>query len=368
MLPKNGFARLIVCGSCALLLFNSTVACGQLILNEASAVGDDQFVQTDEDFACDKAYEGYDFGVHPYSGNSNGVFDPVPGNPFPADIDNSDNVFDPVSMACIDADPETTLPNGWSLKQATGFGRIQSNGGDWMELVVTDDHTDLRGYTLFWENDDNIDLAIGTNPEERGFIKFTDNEAFADLRAGTILTISERDSVAEIRDKFPDDVEFNLGGPDPHDTGHVYDLSTDDSFDPYSADDWHVHFHVDESLTDNGIATEYFEGFSDVKVDNDWWQMTIFDSTNTAVVEEAEDPGVMTISDLTTGKVQETVGEIPNLVSVNNQEMLTLRDDPTDATVSDYEDVDWSTFGSPNLYNDNTESTLDGRPEFFHLA
>ncbi len=270
----------------------------QLILNEANATSEDNFVATG---GTSKPYEGYDYGAMPYSGNNNAVNDPVaPGNPFPSDLSANSGI-------------QTTLPNGFDLASPTGWARIRGNGGDWIELVVTEDHTDLRGYTLFWENDESINGAMpdnmpGLHPDERGFIKFTHDQAYADLRAGTIITISEVDMVDEIRDKYPP-TPFPIN-PLVHDTGYNYDLSTDTSFDPFTAADWHIHFHCDESFTDQGIATQFFEGFSDVKVDNDLWQMAIFDATNTSVVEQAEDEGVTMVTGLDVGLVQGRIGEL----------------------------------------------------------
>ena len=93
--------------------------------------------------------------------------------------------------------------DGISLRPRAGH-RILGNGGDWLEFVVTEDHTDLRGYTLYWENDDGpVNMIPGENPDERGFIKFRNHKAFADLRAGTVITLSEDNQVAERRDKYP---------------------------------------------------------------------------------------------------------------------------------------------------------------------
>ncbi len=343
---------------CGALLMLTHAAKAQLILNEANAVGADQFVDVDPE----KPYEGFDFGIAAYSGNDNSETDPVqPGNPFPLDVNDNPSIT------------QTTLPNGWDRSQPTGWARIEGNGGDWMELVVTQDHTDLRGYTLYFENDENFNFVIGENPDERGFIKFLNNKDFADLRAGTIITISEDASVNEIRDQYSANPNYALFPS--HDTGFDYDLSSDPTFDPFQSDDWHVHFWVDESKTDNGLPTEYFAPFSDAKVDNDEWTLWIFDSTNTAAQAEAEDPSVSTISDLTTGLIQGPIGESqPDWGTntgggnVNNQELLSMNADPSDAATSaDFEDVDFSTFGRPNLYNDTTEDTLDGVQDFSAL-
>ncbi len=349
--------RLIVTSGYLMLLL-AHAAEAQLILNEANAVGADQFVDVDPE----KPYEGFDFGIVTYSGNDNSETNPSdPGNPFPLDVNDNPSIT------------QTTLPNGWDRSQPTGWARIEGNGGDWMELVVTQDHTDLRGYTLFFQNDEDFDFQIGENPDERGFIKFLNNKDFADLRAGTIITISEDASVNEIRDQYSANPNYALFPP--HDTGFDYDLSSDPTFDPFQGDDWHVHFHVDESRTDNGLDTEYFAAFSDAKVDNDEWTLWIFDSTNTAAQAESEDPSVVTVSDLTTGLVQGPIGESQDDWgantgggNVNNQELLSMNADPSDAATSaDFEDVDFSTFGRPNMYNDATEDTLDGVQDFSAL-
>ncbi len=56
------------------------------------------------------------------------------------------------------------------------------NGKDWIELVVVSDHTDLRGWRVQVRNDGG-DPVVLTLP---------DDIALADVRAGTILTISEQ--------------------------------------------------------------------------------------------------------------------------------------------------------------------------------
>ena len=140
--------------------------------------------------------------------------------------------------------------------------------------------------------------------------------------------------------------------------------------------DWHIHFHLDESLTDAGVATQYFEAFSDIKVDNDNWRMAIFDATNTALTPTVvESPGPRSGLDLTTGLKHDFVGESAanwgdntGAGGVNNQEVVNLTADPvTGISNAEYEDVDWSTFGAPNMFNVSVESTLDGAQDFTAL-
>jgi hypothetical protein len=338
--------------ACAILIAASCSVSAQLILNEANAVGNTEpYI---EDGGTTKPYEGFDYGVLPYSGNTNSPIDPnEPGNPFP-DVD------------AVAPGVQDELPNGW--KAETGWARILENGGDWIELVVTEDFTDLRGYWLYWENDDDQDNIPG-EAGEWGFVRLSYDPAWMNLRAGTIITISEDPVRAEIRDRYPDIPGDPPSAPVIHDTGHIYDLGTNLGFDPIGVGvptapeddgDWHIHFWLNESITQNqGMDTQYFLADSNIKVDNDDWVHWIFDSTN---------PGPSPGGDLTTGLVQDIVGEdAPDWGDdtggggVNNQEVIALNADPVSGiSASWYEDIDFSTFGRPNLFNAAVESTLDG--------
>src|SRR5262249_27761217 len=67
------------------------------------------------------------------------------------------------------------------------FGyQLDGNGGNWIEFVVTQDHLNIQGWTLNWTNADPA-------PNNAGSFMFTNNPLWADLRAGTILTIRESD-------------------------------------------------------------------------------------------------------------------------------------------------------------------------------
>ena len=325
----------------------------QLILNEGNAVGPSG-LWIESDLA--KPYEGFDYGVIPHSGNIESPLDPVsPGNPFP-DVD------------AAEPGVQTELANGWTIE--TGWARIAENGGDWIELVVTEDFTDLRGYWLYWESDENDNGVVGEDDTERGYVRLTNDPLWAALRAGTIITISEDDSAAEVRDGFP----LAPPGTHVHDTGYVYDLSTDTHFDPIGvrtledalldtyAGDWTIHLRLDEDVTvDQLMDTQWFKGGSDLRVDNDDWRLWIFDATN---------PGP--VSDKTTGLVQSAIGEsspvwgdISGGGGINSQEIITLVFSPVSGlSAAYYEDVDFSSFGRPNVYNAGTEATPDGVQDF----
>ena len=66
------------------------------------------------------------------------------------------------------------------MASASQLGHIQGNGGDWFEIVITEEGLDLRGYQLEILDDGaivpDVTLVISQDP------------LFASLRAGTILT------------------------------------------------------------------------------------------------------------------------------------------------------------------------------------
>ncbi len=78
----------------------------------------------------------------------------------------------------------------------TFFGRVLGNGGNWIELVVTQDHMDIRGWQIRWAENLNFsttgqDIWYGNGGVEQGIITFSNNALWSDLRAGTIITICE---------------------------------------------------------------------------------------------------------------------------------------------------------------------------------
>ncbi len=335
----------------------------QVILNEANAVSETEatrFLSSDPG----KPYEGYDYGAFPYSGNTNLPNDPVaPGNPFAPDISSASGV-------------QTSFVDGFDIvSNPRGFARIKFNGGNWIELAVTNDHADLRGYTFYWQDDFDDDGVYGElksqDPtlleNERGAVTFSDNKAWADLRAGTILTISERMFADEVRDDYP----YGFAGTGQNDTGYDYDLSTDLSFSPFDGnDDWHVHFHLDETATLGATPadTPYFLANSDLEVSNEQWAGKIMDPTST-IIDSVRNPALsLGDLDVNTGDITGFIGENDSLVvndfgaqtggaGVGDDESITLLSDPDsgETGAAYYEDTDWSTFGLPNLFNRRTD-------------
>jgi len=74
--------------------------------------------------------------------------------------------------------PDKQLKN---MGYDTYYGKIDGNGGDWIELIVTEDFLDIRGATLKIERSKGVPLFSG---------KFPHYIELAYLRRGTIITVS----------------------------------------------------------------------------------------------------------------------------------------------------------------------------------
>ena len=168
----------------------------------------------------------------------------------------------------------------------TFWGRIEGNGGDWFELVVTKDHQDLRG----WE----LEIVVaGGSPQT---LTLSSDPIWSDLRAGTIITVSE---------ELPDDV----------------------SYDPVGGDWW-----INVQAAD-GASGAYITA-SDFEVSNSDWQLTIRDASAALVFGPAGE-GVYSGG------------------GVGTSEVFKLEEDPSPyiTPFSSYNDGDSSTFGSPNIWS-----------------
>jgi hypothetical protein len=175
----------------------------------------------------------------------------------------------------------------------TTFGTVNGNGGNWIELVVVQDHLDIRGWTMPWSNGD----------PSSGSVTFSDDDLWEDLRSGTIITIRE----------------FN---PTPG--------TTDVSFSP-STGDWHIAIALDND--------QYVSHSGAWKVDNDNWQMSIMNGGTTIqnAVGEA-------VSGWAGGGIASTeVGKL----EVNPSASV---------VIGNYDDGDNSTFGQPNTWGGGSQS------------
>ncbi len=137
------------------------------------------------------------------------------------------------------------------------LGRIQGNGGNWFELLVIEDQTDMRGWSLNWSEDEAIS---GSNETARGSIVLSTDALWSNLRAGTIITFIETTDA----------------------DGAGVNTSTDRTYAP-EGDDWWINVATrqEEGL---GVAaltrTTTNDGApGDFTVGNNDWTLTIRDVT-----------------------------------------------------------------------------------------
>ena len=171
----------------------------------------------------------------------------------------------------------------------TSLGRVQGNGGDWLELVVIQDHLDLRGGSL------SIGEGIGA-ARTTTVLTFTQDALWGDLRSGTIVTVAE-------------------------------DVLSDPSYNPASGDWW---INVQASDTASGL----FITASNFSVSNDNTQITVLDA----------------LSQIWFGPAGEGVQPASGVGSV---EVWKLEADPSAAITptSTYNDGSSSSFGAPNRWS-----------------
>jgi hypothetical protein len=195
-------------------------------------------------------------------------------------------------------------------KSDTYFGRIPDNGGNWFELVITEDHLDMRGWTLNWQES-----------SKAGTITLSNDTFWSNMRQGVILTFIERPATG--------------GGK-----------STDTTLN-YSNDWWANICTLQEQYQySNSLSwlarTVYTSGggnAGDFTTSNDGWKVQIKDGNDVVMDWTGE-------------------GYFSN-GGVGSDEIFKLEANPS-ATIarnsSSYKDGTTSTFGSPNLWSDGVGS------------
>ena len=282
--------RCVLFVACSSLVFVGTLRAADVILNEYNSVSSSRYLDDDD-----------------YSGSDKG---------------------DPFFV-------RTDIPDG----------RIQGNGGNWFELVVTDDHLDMRNWQLRWAeqgtNTGTRNIWTGTGTVDQGTISLSGADIWSDLRSGSIITFSELETIQV--DTTPQGTEKNFTNLNDVDGTfeQTYSLATDTSYDP-AGGDWWIHVSTLDELdsaiplatTVTNVADDNPGNFS---VGNDDWQLTILSATG--AVEY--------------GPVGEGIGP---LGGVNSRDVGKLEENPTKLIIPDsaYNDGTSSTIGAPNSWTSGT--------------
>jgi hypothetical protein len=201
------------------------------------------------------------------------------------------------------------------------FGSIDGNGGNWFELLVVDDHVDMRQWKLDW-------TEIGGTENAAGTISLKSHSVWSDLRSGTIITFIETANA----------------------DGAGISTKTDSTYDPLS-NDWWINVATQEEQTKpGGLATTTTNRGppGDFSVSNDNWMLTIRDAAGTVVFGPVGE-----------GATSWTGG------NVGSEEAGKLEGPTTGAKVNDwqsivpgsgfYKDAENTSFGAPNLDQVNNE-------------
>ena len=196
-------------------------------------------------------------------------------------------------------------------KLDTFFGRKVGNGSNWIELVVTTDHLDIRGWKLDWTNAD----------PDSGVVTFTNDSTWSDLRSGTIITLREDDAS---HPAFPDPANGNAS------TGPYGNLPSNTSFNP-AGNDWWIHANIGDAA----LVT-----YTNWTVDNDDWRLRILDASNN-VIQPFIGEGLPANGWAGAGLGSDEIGKLEQNPSTS----------PTN-----FRDGTSSTFGAPNVWTSGANS------------
>jgi len=199
------------------------------------------------------------------------------------------------------------------------FGCQNGNGGNWIELIVTQNNLNIQGWTVAWKNNDS-----GGHPNNGSFT-FSNDSLWASLKAGTIITV--------------------------HDNGSA-GYSTLYSGNPCSDHKWWI--DVDVLNTTYIASSSLFFGTtllgSGFKTDNDCWRGMIKDNASTVVQNWVGE--------------NTSCGSIPAAIwagaGLGNLEVGKLEANPAGGTSdTNYKDGDSGTFGGPNAWTGGGPQSLD---------
>ncbi len=208
---------------------------------------------------------------------------------------------------------------GDSDKADSRLGRIQGNGGNWIELVVVGDGTqgsavDMRNWSIDWEE-----------TGDAGTIFLSNDSFWSSVTAGTLITITETQTIVS-------------------EGGQTIVNGSDTSIDFTNGDNWANVWSFDTNLISSTTTNVGGDGSGNFSVGNDDWNMTLRDGSNNVVFGP--------------------IGEgIPSSTGINSNEVFKLEAQPTTSITetsagegTGYNDGSSSTFGAPNLWNGGDSS------------
>ena len=288
------------------------MASGELIVNEFNCVGSEKYLNAND-----------------YVGD-----------------DNEDMFFNYLATA---ADPNDVAQYFIKGNGKLENGRIQGNGSDWVELVVTKDHLDIRGWQVRWAEADKAeapeangtDIWYGDGMVEQGVLEFSNDDVWSDLRSGTIITIIEWDNI------YIDTNGNQTYGIGPSVADVILDMSSDTSFDPDNGD-WWINVSVKGETSEANpliTSTHNVDGHLiwNWGCGNDNWEVEIYDPSTSTVVFGPVGEGV--------------AGWVGG--SINSREVGRLKEDPSSwVTIADLDEGDKSSFGMPNRWVNSSEEEV----------
>jgi hypothetical protein len=296
--------KILITNTILMITAVNVFAAGELILNEFNAVGSEKYLKTAD-----------------YAGSAN-----------------VDTYFQEMAEGKHSSKMTGTLLNG----------RIQGNGGDWIELIVTQDHLDIRGWQIRWAETgateaDGTDIWYGNGNVEQGILQFANNSVWSNLRAGTIITIVDESLIYV--DKDNQNRTYNLS---PSYAEAVINLSTDTSFNP-DTNDWWINISTKtEASASSPLITSVHNVLGHTSYDwgcgNDNWQIQINNAAG----------------NLIWGPTGESLGsEYWGGSGINSSETGRAEINPSaSVTGKDFQDADTSSFGMPNRWS-NPENVQD---------
>ena len=184
------------------------------------------------------------------------------------------------------------------------LGRRLENGGDWFEVVVIQDHLDMRGW--------DFRITQGGGIPEEFLLVLTNDPIWSDLRSGTIITVSE-------------DIPNNV-----------------DDYQPETGD-WWINVRADNNAVGTFITPMNF------KVGNDQTQISVRDTLNQVIFGPAGE-GVNPLKGVGDNEVFKLEAD-PSSSIIPGSCIDVPDPDPDICTPNYWNDGSSSTYGQPNLWS-----------------